>query len=171
MYWFALLIVSMFGSALSAFGQNQVFNDPNVEYTFEIPDTGWRMTTKPTPGNPKVELTYGDRNDGFFDVRKMTVKENEMIAEIIDRDKEGTLQFLPGYIAVGKDDVFAGSLTGKVFNYEYVKFGKTMSGRLYYLKADATTIYILRFTGLKERLSTIRNQADLIARTFKIKTA
>jgi hypothetical protein len=44
-----------------------------------------------------------------------------------------------------------------------------MLGRTYYLQADNRTIYALRFTGLKDKLSRIRNQTDLIARTFKLK--
>jgi hypothetical protein len=46
-----------------------------------------------------------------------------------------------------------------------------MSGRFYFLKADDTTVYILRFTGLRDGLRTIRNQVDSIARTFKVKAA
>ena len=44
-----------------------------------------------------------------------------------------------------------------------------MMGRIYYLQADNRTIYALRFTGLRDKISRIRNQTDLIARTFKIK--
>ena len=44
-----------------------------------------------------------------------------------------------------------------------------MLGRTYYLRADNRTIYSLRFTGLRDKISRIRNQTDLIARTFKLK--
>ena len=44
-----------------------------------------------------------------------------------------------------------------------------MSGRIYFLKADSTTVYVLRFTGEKDKLRSIRNQTDSIARSFKIK--
>jgi hypothetical protein len=54
-------------------------------------------------------------------------------------------------------------------SYEFVRGGKTMLGRTYYLQADNRTIYTLRFTGLKDKLARIRNQTDLIARTFKLK--
>jgi hypothetical protein len=46
-----------------------------------------------------------------------------------------------------------------------------MSGRFYFLKADASNVYLLRFTGMRDQLRTIRNQTDLIARTFEIKKA
>jgi hypothetical protein len=44
-----------------------------------------------------------------------------------------------------------------------------MSGRIYFLKSGAKTIYILRFTGLRDKLRAIRNETDQIARTFQIK--
>jgi hypothetical protein len=37
------------------------------------------------------------------------------------------------------------------------------------LQVDSRTIYALRFTGLRDKISRIRNQTDLIARTFKMK--
>jgi hypothetical protein len=43
-----------------------------------------------------------------------------------------------------------------------------MSGRFYFLRANDTTVYILRFTGERDRLKAIRNQTDSIARTFKV---
>jgi hypothetical protein len=80
------------------------------------------------------------------------------------------LQFKPGFVA-GKEENFSGALKGKVSNYEFTQSGKNMSGRFYYLKADDTTVYVLRFTGLRDQLRTIRNQTDSIARTFKVKAA
>ena len=47
--------------------------------------------------------------------------------------------------------------------------GKPMAGRTYYLQADDRTVYAIRFTGMRDKLSRIRNQTDQIARTFKLK--
>ena len=78
------------------------------------------------------------------------------------------LQFLPGYVA-GKEENFSGALRGGVFNYEFLRIGRNMSGRLYFLKADDTTVYVLRFTGERRQVKSLRNQTDSIARTFSIK--
>jgi hypothetical protein len=69
----------------------------------------------------------------------------------------------------GKEEPFKGRLDGVTVSYEFVKTGKPMMGRIYYLQADNRTIYALRFSGLRDKLSRIRNQTDLIARSFKIK--
>jgi hypothetical protein len=44
-----------------------------------------------------------------------------------------------------------------------------MSGRSYYLQSDPLTVYVLRFTGLRQKLIGIRNQTDFIARSLKVK--
>ena len=161
----ALVVMSF---AMLAFGQSQTFSDPNSPYTFELPEPTWKAVVKPTATNPNVEYVYGDRLDGHLEIRKLAIKENETVSDVIAREQEQKLQFLPGYVA-GKEENFAGSLRGKAFNYEYTKFGKTMSGRFYYLKSDESTIYVLRFTGLRDKLRSIRNQIDSISRTFKLK--
>ncbi|CAN5162112.1 hypothetical protein BH24ACI2_BH24ACI2_06940 [soil metagenome] len=152
---------------VSAFAQSETFSDANVEYTFDLPEAGWKMTFKPSPTIPNVEYVYGDRADGHLEIRKLSVKSGELLSDII-RDEEQKLQFLPGYVA-GKEEDFRGSLSGKVFNYEFVRSGKAMSGRFYFLKAGDATVYILRFDGLRDKLRSIRNQTDSIARTFELK--
>ncbi len=149
--------------SLSVSAQNTTFSEPNVEYTFEIPEANWIMTNK----SPNVEYVYGDKKDGHFEVRKLTVKSGEMMSEII-RSEEQKLQFLPGYVA-GKEENFRGAYDGRIFNFEYVKSSRNMSGRYYFLKVNDATVYVLRFAGYRDTLRSIRNETDLIARTFKLK--
>jgi len=44
-----------------------------------------------------------------------------------------------------------------------------MSGRYYFLIADPNTVYVLRFSGFTDKLKSIRNQTDSMARTFAVK--
>ena len=69
----------------------------------------------------------------------------------------------------GKEEKFAGRLSGVTVSYEFIRTAKPMIGRIYYLQADNRTIYALRFSGLRDKLPRIRNQTDLIARSFKLK--
>lgn len=167
---FIFSLVLSLAFAVFSFGQSQTFSDANVEYTFELPETIWKMVVKPSASSPNVEYAYGDRLDGHLEIRKLSIKEGEVVSDLVQRDQEQKLQFLPGYVA-GKEEPFAGAFRGRVFNYEYVKAGKPMSGRFYYLKSDDNTVYVLRFTGYKDKLRLIRNQTDSIARTFKLKAA
>jgi hypothetical protein len=167
---FIFSLVLSLAISVFAFGQSQTFSDANAEYTFELPEPVWKMVVKPSASSPNVEYAYGDRLDGHLEVRKLSIKESEVISDLVQRDQEQKLQFLPGYVA-GKEEPFAGAYRGRVFNYEYVKAGKPMSGRFYYLKSDENTVYVLRFTGYKDKLRLIRNQTDSIARTFKLKVS
>ncbi|MEO7673959.1 MAG: hypothetical protein ABIU09_07765 [Pyrinomonadaceae bacterium] len=153
--------------AASAAAQGESFSNPDVEYGFELPDAKWKMTVKPSATTPNVEYVYVDRNDGHLEVRKLNVLNKAAVTQII-RDEEQKLQFLPGYVA-GKEEPFSGFLNGTVFNFEFVRAGRPMIGRFYFLKAGENSIYVLRFTGFRDKLRSVRNQTDSIARTFSLK--
>ena len=163
-----LFSISIFMMAASVtFAQNETFSSPNVDYSFILPDAKWKMTVKPSDTSPNVEYVYGDRNDGHLEVRKLLSRKDALVSDII-RDEEQKLQFLPGYVA-GKEENFAGRLRGVVFDYEFVRTGRPMSGRMYFLRANDTTVFVLRFAGLKDSLRAIQHQTDSIARTFAFK--
>lgn len=153
--------------ALATFAQTQSFSDDNADYIFNLPNDTWKMTFKPTVTDPNVKYVYGDAKDGQLEIRKLSLKAGDLISDLIETE-EKKLQFLPGYVA-GKEETFAGNLKGNVFNYEYVRAGRNMSGRFYFLKADDSTVYVLRFTGERDSLRSIRNYTDSIARTFELK--
>lgn len=146
----------------------QVYTSDRLEYTFELPSPTWRTISEPDPGHAHIEFVYGDRLDGHLQVRKEVVEAGTTPSVLAQRDQESKLRFLPGFVE-GKEEPFNGRLDGVTISYEFVKAGKPMLGRIYYLQADNRTIYTLRFSGLRDKLGRIRNQTDLIARTFKLK--
>jgi hypothetical protein len=161
-----LLAAILLMAPVALLAQESTFSDPNVEYSFALPEVAWKQFVKPSATTPNVEYVYNDRREGHFEVRKVSVQKDAFMTDII-RDEESKLQFLQGYVA-GKEENFNGVLRGNVFNYEFVRSGRSMSGRFYFLRANDTTVYILRFTGERDRLKAIRNQTDSIARTFKV---
>lgn len=166
---FSFLLSAVFGLflAVSIAAQTEKFSDADVEYIFDLPNATWKILSKPSATSPNVEYVYGDRSAGYFEVRKLTVKADNLMSEII-ADEETRLKFLQGYVA-GKEENFAGNMKGTAFNFEFIRSGRNMSGRFYFLKANPTTVYVLRFTAQKEKLITIRNQTDSIARSFELK--
>lgn len=161
-----LSIFALTALASASMAQSE-FSDPNAEYLFSLPSDAWKMTVKPSQMSPNVEYVYNFRRDGHLEIRKSTVDQNAPFSEII-REEEQKLQFVPGFVA-GREENFKGALSGRIFNYEYIRSGRNMSGRFYFLKADPTTVYILRFTGEKNSLRSLRNETDQIARTFRLK--
>ena len=163
-----LLVLTLVGLLASVAVAQQLYSNDKVEYTFELPSATWRSILEPDAAHQHPEFVYGDRLDGYLTVRKEVVEAGTTPSQLAQRDLDQKLRFLPGFLE-GKEDPFNGRLDGVTVSYEYTHTGKVMLGRIYYLQADNRTIYALRFTGLKDKLTRIRNQTDMIARTFKLK--
>lgn len=148
--------------------QQHSYTSAKVNYVVEFPSPIWRLVDEPDEIHQHAEFVYGDRMDGYLRIRKEALGEGLTIKEFAQRDQDQKVRFLPGYVD-GKDEKFVGRLEGMTFAYEYTQAGKPMAGRSYYLQADGHTVYALRFTGTRDKLSRIRNQTDLIARSFKLK--
>jgi hypothetical protein len=146
----------------------QVYTNDRLEYTFELPSATWRSISEADASRSHIEFVYGDRLDGYLQVRKEVVEAGVTPDAMARREADLKLRYLPGFVE-GKYEPFNGRLDGVTMSYEFVKAGKTMLGRNYYLQADNRTIYILKFSGLRDKLGRIRNQTDIMARSFKLK--
>ena len=148
--------------------QEQTYTSAKVDYVVSLPSPIWRLVGEPDEIHQHTEFVYGDRNDGYLRIRKETLPEGMTITEFAREDLDQKERYRPGYIPSGKEETFPGRLSGVTNSFEYTQAGKPMGGRTYYLHADHT-IYVLRFTGMRDKLARIRNQTDLIARSFKLK--
>jgi hypothetical protein len=163
-----LALAFVFALSSAAAMAQQTFTSDHAGYTLELPSEKWRVIQEPDSLHEHAEFIYGDRNDGYLRIRKEVVEAGTTASNISERDQDQKLKFQTGYVE-GKQEKFAGRLNGVTFAYEYTSGGKAMAGRIYYLQADNRTVYALRFTGLRDRLSLIRNQTDTIARSFRLK--
>jgi len=162
---FALVLIALLAPVALA---QQLYTHDKVDYSFELPSQTWKAILEPDAGHDHPEFVYGDRLDGYLTIRKEVVDAGTTPGELAARDQDLKLRYLPGFVE-GKQEPFNGRLDGVTLSYEFVRTGKPMLGRTYYLQGDNRTIYALRFTGLKDKLARIRNQTDLIARSFKLK--
>jgi hypothetical protein len=162
---FALILIGL--TAPVALAQ-QLYTHEKLDYSFELPSPTWKSIADPDTAREHPEFVYGDRLDGYLTIRKEIVEPGTTPGQLATRDQDLKLRYLPGFVE-GKQETFNGRLDGVTMSYEFVRTGKPMLGRTYYLQVDNRTIYALRFTGLRDKLSRIRNQTDLIARTFKLK--
>jgi hypothetical protein len=160
-----LLLIT--GTCSLGAAQESYTND-QIDYTIELPSPMWRVISEPDAAHEHAEFVNGDRLDGYLQIRKEVVDAGTTPSDLARRDMDQKLRFLPGFVE-GKEEPFKGRLNGVTVSYEFVKTAKPMMGRIYYLQADNRTIYALRFTGLRDKLARIRNQTDLIARSFKLK--
>ena len=165
-----LLIALMLslGSPLSSKAQEHSYSSAKVNYVVDLPSATWRLVDEPDDLHQHAEFVYGDRNDGYLRIRKEALEEGLTIKEFAHRDQDQKERFRPGYVD-GKEEPFTGRLSGVTMSYEFTQAGKPMAGRSYYLQGDSGTVYVLRFTGMRDKLLRIRNQTDLIARSLRLK--
>lgn len=159
-----LLLTGIF----SLVAAQESYTSDQIDYTIELPSTQWRVISEPDAAHERAEFVYGDRLDGYLQIRREVVDAGTTPSDLARRDMDQKLRFLPGFVE-GKEESFKGRLNGVTVSYEFVKTAKPMMGRIYYVQADNRTIYAMRFTGLRDKLARIRNQTDLIARSFKLK--
>ena len=162
------LALLMLAASCSMVAAQEAYTSDKIDYVIELPSATWRVVSEPDAAHEHVEFIYGERLDGYLQIRKEVVDAGTTAANLARRDLEQKLRFLPGFVE-GNEEKFAGRLNGVTVSYEFIKTGKPKMGRIYYLQADNRTIYALRFTGLRDKLSRIRNQTDFIARSFKLK--
>lgn len=167
-YWAAILSLTLMALGYSTSSAQGVYTNDKIEYSLELPSRTWRVISEPDAAHEHAEFVNGDRLEGYLQVRKEVVDAGVTPSELARRDRDQRLRFLPGFVE-GKEERFAGRLNGVTMSYEFVRTGKPMLGRIYYLQADDRTVYALRFSGLRDKLTRIRNQTDVMARSFRVK--
>src|SRR5437660_1497696 len=155
-------------AAVTVFAQESYTSEED-DYTLELPSQTWKAVSRPDGVHQHTEFINGDRTDGYLKVRKEVVAPDTKLSDFARSEQDTKLRFLPGFVASGKDERFSGRLSGVVAGYEYTSAGKPMAGRIYYLQADSRTVFVLNFTGLRDKLQRIQNQTDSIARSFRLK--
>ena len=140
----------------------------NAAFSLELPNATWKATSRSDNVHQHTEFIYGDRLDGHLRLRREVVEADLTPEKLARRDEDVKLRYQNGFVG-GKLQPFAGRLNGSVLSYEYTAAGKPMLGRIYYLQADPRTVYVLQFTGLRDKLQRIQNQTDSIARSFRLK--
>jgi hypothetical protein len=162
--FFVLTLIAVSGTAAA----QASYTSEQDDYTLELPSDVWRAISEPDAAHEHAEYVYGDRLNGYLQIRKEVVDAGTSPSDLAHRDRDQKFRFHPGFVE-GKEESFSGRLKGVTVSYEFIKTGKPMMGRIYYLQADNRTIFALRFTGLRDKLASIRNQTDFIARSFKLK--
>jgi hypothetical protein len=161
----------LFALTLTVTAQTQTFSREGVEFVMEFPSSTWRAVTR-ADVHEHVEFINGtDTRNGYLRLRKKVVAPGIDASSLFAKDEKWELSSLPGYVvcSAGKGNEFSGQLKGAWYSYEFVKDGTNMDGRIYYLRANTHTFYVLHFTVASEKLSGLRGEMESIARSFHLK--
>ena len=164
-----LLTVAGLLALAAAAAAQESYTSETESYSVELPTPTWKPVPRTDAVHEHMDFVNGDRTDGYLRIRKEVIDGGTDLREFARSQQDTKLRFLPGFVASGKEERFAGRLNGIVTGYEYTSAGKPMAGRVYYLQADARTVYVLHFQGSRDKLQRIQNQTDAIARSFRPK--
>ncbi len=162
-----LLLTAVF--SVEALAQ-EVFEDPDGKYSISLP-AGWLgIVNKDGLGRNEVNIVYKNRENGALKVRRIEEAEGKMeVMDYANKDESDRIRFQPKYDKLNLEKFVIGAgKSGALLSYDYFSTsGQPFTGRIYYLRGDENTIYVLHFTGRKNILGTLRSHTDAIARSFK----
>ena len=165
------LLLIILPVSINANAQTQTFTREGVAYVLDLPSPSWRAVSR-VDVHEHLEFVNGeDYSNGYLRLRKKLVTPDTTPKDLFNEAEKWELQMLPGFVVCsgGKGTDFKGQLKGTVFSYEFVNQGRNMDGRIYYLRLDRRTFYILHFTVASEKLPGLRDQMDSIVRSFRLK--
>ncbi|MFN0112601.1 MAG: hypothetical protein ACKVZH_27400 [Blastocatellia bacterium] len=166
---FSLLIL-MTTFAATGLAQ-ETFEDPDGKYSMSLPANWIGIVNKDGLGRNDVNIVYKVRENGALKIRVVDGADGKMdVLEFAAKDESDRVRFYPKYdkLALEKFVIGAGK-AGALLSCDYFSTsGQPFTARIYYLRTDEKTIYVLQFTGRKNILSTLRSHTDAIARSFKI---
>jgi len=149
--------------------QAYTFTNRSVDYAIEFPSSKWRVL--PSSGivsaRTRREFSYAGKGRIRLLVRRKLVDVRTTPSDMVRR-RQTWDQHLASYVLI-KEESFSGRLSGTKFSYEYTQGGKPMTAIIYYLEADSRTIYSLLFRGLRDDIQRLNDEADAIARSFRLK--
>ena len=162
------IVVSMLMMSVIALAQEgrEQFIDPEGKYRLTLAP-GWiGVVSKDGLDRIDVKIVYKVTENGALRIRRNVVEEGTKPLDFAKRDEEQTLRFLPGY-AKGTTEAFSGGVDGALVTWDFTVSGRPMLGRAYYIRVNPTTIFSMRFVGLRSVLGPVRNETDAMARSLK----
>lgn len=165
------LFAALFAPAAFAQSATEVFEDPDGKYTLNLP-AGWLgIVNTDGLGRKDVNIVYKVRENGALKVRLAEVAAGAEPMDYAAKDEQERVRFSPGYDKLSLEKfLLGGGKSGALLSYDYKNTaGQLFTGRVYYLRMDEKTVYVLHFTGRRNILSTLRSHTDAIARSFKLK--
>jgi hypothetical protein len=166
------LSASLFAALAFARSQTEVFEDPDGKYTLKLPDGWLGVVNTDGLGRNDVNIVYKVRENGALKIRVAEVAADTEPVDYAAKDERERVRFAPGYDKISMEKfLLGGNRIGALLSYDYKNAaGQPFAGRVYYLRMDEKTIYVLQFTGRRNILGTLRSHTDLIARSFKLKS-
>lgn len=169
MAFFLLLLTLSFAAEARA---QEVFEDPEGKYVVTLPNGWLGIVNQDALGRNDVHIVFKVRENGSLKIRRIeNADPNTEVIEYANKDEADRVRFAPGYTKIRMEKfLIAAGKHGALLSYDYqTTSAQPFTGRVYYVRTADNTVYILHFTGRRSTLGSLRNQTDVIARSFRSK--
>ncbi len=158
-----IILLAGFVSGISA-QHGQEFTDPAGQYKLML--TGdWRgVTYNDAVGRPKTEFVYRDRSEGLLKITRETLP--GALTDFVRQEEENLRIYRSGFEGSSSEPFGGGSMDGIRLSFFSTEGNRKMANTFYYLQ-DKNAVWVLRFTGRRGALDTVRNLTDQMARSFR----
>lgn len=159
----AIVLLAGFASAVRA--QNgQEFTDPTGQYKLTLIGDWRAVLYNDAVGRQKTEFVYRDRAEGLLKITRETLSGS--LADAVRQEEENLKIYRSGFEGAARETFGGGALSGIRLSFFSTEGRRKMANTSYYLQ-DKNAMWVLRFTGRRGSLDTVRNLTDQIARSFR----
>jgi hypothetical protein len=152
-----------FGS-LAAAQTGQEFVDKEGKFKVTLAGDWKPVSYSDAVGRQKTEFVYRDRSEGLLKITRENLSGS--LADMIRQEEENLRIYRSGFEGSSREQFGGGQLSGIRLSFYSVDSGRRTANTYYYLQ-DNNNVWVLRFTGRRGSLDTIRNVTDQIARSFR----
>jgi hypothetical protein len=158
-----LVLFAEFPLAIGA--QNgQDFTDPGGQYKLTLIGDWRAVSYSDAVGRQKTEFVYRDRAEGLLKITRETL--SGTLADAVRQEEENLKIYRSGFEGAAREPFGGGALSGIRFSFFSTEGNRKMANTHYYLQ-DKNAMWVLRFSGKRGSLDTVRNLTDQIARSFR----
>ncbi|MCI0488792.1 MAG: hypothetical protein L0229_19550 [Blastocatellia bacterium] len=143
----------------------QEFKDPEGMYAITLAGDWKAVSYKDAVGRQKTEFVYRDRSEGLLKITKESLTDGDL-AGMVRREEETQKIYRAGFERASTEAFGAGPLKGFRFSF-YNTDSHRPKANTYYFLQEGNSVWVLRFTGSRGTLDTIRNLTDQVARSFR----
>jgi len=158
-------VVLLAGLVSSITAQNgQEFSDPAGQYKLTLIGDWRAVSYNDAVGRPKNEFVYRDRSEGLLKITRETLP--GALTDFVRQEEENLKIYRSGFEGSSSEPFGGGSLNGIRLSFFSTAGNRKMANTFYFLQ-DKNAVWVLRFTGKRGALDTVRNLTDQMARSFR----
>ncbi len=159
-----LTILFLIALPIVAQERSEEYKDPAGRFKLTLIGDWRAVSYDDAVGRARTEFVYSDRSEGLLKITKEKLN-GETLSGKVHTEQENLRIYRVGFERVSTEEFDAGKFDGLRFAFFSTDSGRKTASAFYYLQ-DGGSVWVLRFTGKRGVLDTIRNLTDRMARSF-----